>query len=157
MIIEIEHKYSVHRQIWETIQPERSVKVNQAYLHSDISKTIRVRVMGNRGYITIKGKTNSASRPEYEYEIPVEEARELIANFAYNVIEKTRHYVTYAGNVWEVDEFYGANEGMLIAEIELKSEDQHYEIPEWIHENITSDRRYSNAYLAEHPYKTWVK
>ncbi|MCD6068063.1 MAG: hypothetical protein K0S33_2889 [Bacteroidetes bacterium] len=155
MTYEIEHKYSVKPEIWKTVHPDKSVEVKQAYLHSDPDKTIRIRTMDSKGYITIKGKTVGASRPEYEYEIPHADALELIAGFATQVIEKRRHYVDYNGNTWEVDEFFGSNRGLMIAEIELSHEGQVYDLPEWIDKNITEDKRYSNSNLALRPYTTW--
>jgi CYTH domain-containing protein len=155
VIFEIEHKYSVKPELWKNVRPSKSVEVKQAYLHSDPAKTIRVRTMDGKGYITIKGATKGASRPEYEYEIPHADALELIAGFSSHVIEKKRHYVEYAGNTWEVDEFFGENEGLFVAEIELSSEDQEYALPGWTDRNITQDKRYSNSNLALKPYKTW--
>lgn len=155
MNIEIEHKYSVKPELWQQVVPRNSVEVKQAYLYSDPQKTVRVRVMGLQGFITIKGKTESASRPEFEYEIPVAEAEELIKLFCFRIIEKTRHYVDHNGHLWEVDQFYGENEGLFIAEIELDSVDETYDLPVWIDKDITADKRYSNSMLAEKPYKYW--
>jgi adenylate cyclase len=129
MATEIEHKYLVIKDIWGKIIPNKSVEIRQAYLLTDPEKTIRVRTKGNSGFITIKGKANRASRLEFEYEIPIEDAIELINKFCSNLIEKIRHIVIHDNNTWEVDEFKGLNEGLIVAEIELTSEDEKYSIP----------------------------
>jgi CYTH domain-containing protein len=118
-------------------------------------KTIRVRTKGNNGYITIKGKTVGASRPEFEYEIPIADANELIDSFCANLIEKTRHIVIHDNKTWEIDEFKDLNEGLIVAEIELTSEDEKYSIPNWVDKNVTDDLRYANSNLTIKPYKTW--
>lgn len=155
MATEIEHKYLVKHELWKQIVPESSVVVKQGYLSSIPTSTIRVRTLGNKGFITIKGKSTGASRPEYEYEIPLTDAEELLGLFCPEVIEKVRHYVHYASNIWEVDEFQGLNSGLVVAEIELEREEQQYEKPEWIDSDVTSDRRYSNSNLVLRPYSTW--
>jgi CYTH domain-containing protein len=126
MATEIEHKYLVIKDIWKKIIPNKSVEIKQAYLLTDPEKTIRVRTKGNSGFITIKGKSIGSSRLEFEYEIPIEDANELINKFCSNLIEKTRHIVIHDNNTWEVDEFKGLNEGLIVAEIELTSEDEKY-------------------------------
>jgi adenylate cyclase len=155
MLIEIEHKYLIIQSEWEKIVPEKSEIIKQAYLHSDPDKTIRIRTKGAKGFITIKGKTKGTSRPEYEYEIPLEDANELIRNFTKQLIEKTRHYILFEGKLWEVDVFEGENKGLIVAEIELQSETETYSIPHWIGENVTSDKRYANSNLAKHPFRNW--
>jgi len=155
MATEIEHKYLVIKDIWEKIIPNKSVEIRQAYLLTDPEKTIRVRTKGNSGFITIKGKANRASRLEFEYEIPIEDAIELINKFCSNLIEKTRHIVIHDNNTWEIDEFKGLNEGLIVAEIELTCEDDKYSIPNWIDKNVTEDLRYANSNLTIKPFKTW--
>ncbi|HEY1038663.1 MAG TPA: CYTH domain-containing protein [Bacteroidia bacterium] len=155
MALEIEHKYLVHHDRWKTIRPSKSVMVKQAYLYSDPSKTIRVRVMDDKGFITIKGKSTGASRSEYEYEIPLEDALGMIRELANKVIEKTRHYIHHGEHVWEVDVFEGENEGLIVAEIELGSEEENYLVPDWVHENVTQDKRYANSNLLNTPFRTW--
>jgi CYTH domain-containing protein len=155
MATEIEHKFLVFKNIWEKVIPYKSVEIKQAYLLTDPEKTIRVRTKGNSGFITIKGKSNGASRLEFEYEIPIEDANELINKFCSNLIEKTRHIVIHDDNTWEVDEFKGLNEGLIVAEIELKSEDEKYSIPNWIDKNVTEDLRYANSNLTLKPFSTW--
>lgn len=155
MAIEIEHKYLVKHDLWKEIVPEKSAVVKQAYLHSDISKTIRVRVMDDKGFITIKGKTTGASRSEFEYEIPHEDAISLIKELSDKVIEKTRHYINHGEHLWEVDVFEGDNAGLIVAEIELSSEQEKYSLPDWINENVTHDKRYANSNLLNVPFKEW--
>ena len=127
----------------------------QGYLHSDPEKTIRVRVTDSSGFLTIKGATSGASRLEYEYEIPKHEAIELLDHFTQNNISKLRYFICHENKVWEVDEFLAENEGLLVAEIELKSEDEAFEKPEWITEEVTCDKKYYNAQLSVNPYKNW--
>ena len=155
MATEIEHKYLVIKDIWKKIIPNKSVEIRQAYLLTDPEKTIRVRTKGNSGFITIKGKSNGSSRLEFEYEIPIEDAIELINKFCSNLIEKTRHIVIHDNNTWEVDEFKGLNAGLIVAEIELASEDEKYSIPNWIDKNVTEDIRYANSNLSINPFMTW--
>ncbi len=155
MPLEIEHKYLVDKSIWSSIKAENSLAIKQAYLSTDPEKTIRIRTLGNAAFITIKGKTENAVRKEFEYEIPIEEAEEMIALFGENVIEKTRHYIHHEDHLWEVDEFFGLNEGLLIAEVELAKEGEAYSIPTWAIENVSDDAKYYNSYLIKHPYTSW--
>lgn len=155
MATEIEHKYLVIKDIWKKIILNKSVEIKQAYLLTDPEKTVRIRTKGNSGFITIKGKSNGASRLEFEYEIPIEDAIELINKFCSNLIEKTRHIVIHDDITWEVDEFKGLNEGLIVAEIELTSEDEKYSIPNWIDKNVTEDLRYANSNLTIKPFSTW--
>ncbi len=155
MATEIEHKYLVNTDIWKNIIPDKSVEIRQAYLQTDPEKTIRIRTKGKSGFFTIKGKTVGASRLEFEYEIPIADANELINKFCSNLIEKTRHIVIHDNNTWEVDEFKGLNEGLIVAEIELASEDEKYSIPNWVDKNVTDDLRYANSNLTIKPFKTW--
>lgn len=155
MPLEIEHKYLVDSKKWELVIPEKSDLIKQGYLSTDPNKTIRIRTKGNQGFITVKGKSLTASRPEYEYEIPLHEAEEMLQAFCNQWIEKIRHYITHENKRWEVDVFHGENQGLIVAEIELESETEPYSIPEWATENITFDRRFSNSSLSVHPYSKW--
>lgn len=155
MAIEIEYKYLVKLDLWNKISPPKSVRIKQGYLATEPGKSIRVRVLDQKGFITIKGATVGAKRLEYEYEIPLEDAEELLANFCTKLVSKTRHYVLYDNHTWEVDVFDGLNSGLIIAEIELQSEDEVYSKPEWIGEDVTHDFRYSNSNLSLNPYSTW--
>ena len=155
MPTEIELKYLVNQELWKQIIPEKSVEIKQAYLLTDPNKTIRIRTKGDTGFITIKGKSIGASRPEFEYEIPLSDAIELINGFSSNIIEKTRHYVTYERKLWEVDEFKGLNAGLILAEIELSDENEEYSVPDWVGENVTVDQKYANSNLSIKPFTTW--
>ena len=154
MPTEIEHKYLIDSAAWGLVQPDSSVNIQQGYLLSVPEKTIRIRIAGNEGFITIKGKTIGASRPEYEYAIPVHEAEELLS-LCDSIIHKTRHRISVDGMEWEVDEFHGLNAGLWIAEIELSSEIESYSKPPWLGMEVTHDPLYSNSSLAKRPYSTW--
>lgn len=153
MGVEIERKFLVAQNTWRELGVP--VPYKQGYLVSDGQRTVRVRVAGDQGFITIKGPTSGVSRSEYEYEIPVEEAAELFRLCPLPIIEKFRTEVVYDGKVWEVDEFSGLNQGLLIAEIELTSEDEFFALPPWIGLEVTGDRRYYNSQLALNPYSNW--
>lgn len=155
MAIETEFKFLVHKDLWNQVIPNKSLDIRQGYLYSDENKTVRVRTKGEKGYLTIKGKTSGASRPEYEYEIPLDEAIELLNLFCPERIEKTRHEILFAGNKWEVDVFQGANEGLIVAELEVESETDAFEKPSWIGENVTDDSRYANSNLIKNPFVKW--
>lgn len=155
MATEIEHKYLVKADLWHKVAPHKSVHVKQAYLLTDPDKTIRVRTMGDQAFITIKGKASGASRLEYEYEIPLQDANELIGKFASDLIEKIRHYVIHETKTWEVDEFKGLNNGLMVAEIELATEEESYQLPAWVGRNVTDDHRYANSNLVSDPYINW--
>jgi len=155
MAIEIEHKYLVKQDLWNRILPSKSVRIKQGYLSTEPGKSIRVRVLDQQGFITIKGASVGPKRLEYEYEIPVQDAEELLDGFCTKLVSKVRHYVQYDNHTWEVDVFDGPNLGLVIAEIELQSEDELYSKPEWIDEDITHDFRYSNSNLSLNPYSTW--
>ena len=155
MGVEIERKFLVKTELWKNVKPQKSFTIKQAYLSRDPEKTIRVRVAGEKGFITIKGPTKGISRKEFEYEIPGSDAEELISDFTKNVIEKIRHHVLYKNKLWEVDEFKGDNEGLIVAEIELDDENEKIALPEWIDKEISSDRRYANSNLIAQPFKTW--
>ena len=126
---------------------------------ADPVRTVRVRTRGNQGFLTIKGRSNHAgiSRYEWEKEIPVEEAKELLNLCEPGIIDKTRYYIDFGRHTFEVDEFHGDNEGLTMAEIELTSEDEAFETPSWLGEEVTGDRRYYNSYLAKMPFTTWKK
>lgn len=133
----------------------RSERITQGYLSSVPERTVRVRIKGNEGFITIKGLSNASglTRYEWEKEIPVDEARELLQLSEPGMIDKTRYLVQVGKHVFEVDEFYGENEGLILAEIELQSEDEPFEKPEWLGKEVTGDPRYYNAMLSKKPYK----
>lgn len=155
MPTEIEHKYLVKTELWKQIVPDDSKPVKQGYVAATPVSSVRVRVLGDKGFVTIKGKSTNASRLEYEYEIPVVEAEEMLVAFCSEDIIKTRHYVQHGSHTWEVDEFHGLNSGLFVAEIELSSVDEQYELPNWIDINVTADKRYTNANLVLKPFTTW--
>jgi CYTH domain-containing protein len=155
MAIEIEHKFLVDKTLWQQVRPEKSVFMKQAYLSVDPAKTIRVRIAADKAFLTIKGIAKGISRQEFEYEIPVSDANQLIDDFTSEAVEKIRHYVTFANKLWEVDEFKGANEGLMVAEIELQSETEGFEKPGWALKDVTSDRKYANSSLSQNPFKNW--
>ena len=135
----------------------KSTRIIQGYLSSVPERTVRVRVKGDKGFITIKGigSQSGASRYEWEKEIPVEEVNELLKICEPGVIDKTRFLVPVGKHTFEVDEFYGENEGLIIAEIELNSEGESFETPNWIGQEVTGDARYYNSMLMKNPYKVW--
>lgn len=155
MNLEIERKFLIDKTLWQQVKPEKSAFMKQAYLSVDPAKTIRIRIAGETGFLTIKGLSKGISRQEFEYEIPVSDANQLINDFTSEAIEKIRHYVTFENKLWEVDEFKGANEGLMVAEIELQSEAEKFEKPEWVLDDVTSDQRYANSSLSQNPFKNW--
>jgi len=153
--VEIERKYLVHIEKWNRIDKGKKHFYRQGYLLTDPAKTIRVRVTGESGFITIKGKSVGASRQEYEYVIPKQDAIELLNQFCSSDVSKFRYIIPFAGKVWEVDEFLGANEGLIVAEIELSTEDEKFETPEWISKEVTGIEKYYNSNLSKRPFKEW--
>jgi adenylate cyclase len=151
--VEIERKFLLAGTSWRALGAP--VLLRQGYLSSDPARVVRVRVEGEQAYMTIKGKSSGATRGEWEYPIPLADANELLALCEQPLVEKTRRKIEFAGNVWEVDEFLGANQGLVIAEIELASEDQAFDKPDWIGEDVTHDKRYYNSNLAKHPFSSW--
>jgi CYTH domain-containing protein len=127
-----------------------AVKIVQAYLCVSEQRTIRIRIKGDKAFLTVKGASdaNGFSRQEFEYEIPVADAEALLQMSPYLAIEKERNLVPWKNHVFEVDVFHGSNEGLILAELELQSEDEAYEKPEWLGEEVTGNRRYYNAFMA---------
>lgn len=154
MGIEIERKFLVVGQPWVEARAV-GVRIQQGYLSREPQRTVRIRRTGEGAWITIKGKNVGASRPEFEYAIPLADAEPLLALCEPPVIEKTRYRLPHAAHVWEVDVFAGANAGLVVAEVEMESEDEAVELPSWVGAEVTSDRRYSNSSLASHPYRDW--
>lgn len=155
MAVEIEHKYLVESGLWNSVVPNKIVNIKQGYLSSDPNVSVRVRVLDDKGFVTVNGKTLGAKRLEFEYEIPLVDAEQMLREFGQRCVEKKRHYVLIENKIWEVDVFEGLNEGLIIAEIELTSEDERYFKPDWVTLDITQDYKYSNSNLAIHPYSTW--
>jgi len=150
---EIERKFLLNREKWLAIDKPTGQHFRQGYILTDPNKTIRVRTTETKGFLTIKGISVGASRSEYEYEIPLHEASELLDNFATSELEKIRYVITYKEKVWEIDEFLGDNFGLMVAEIELISEDEEFDLPEWIDQEVTEDQKYYNSNLTLNPFK----
>ena len=156
MALEIERKFLLKDSSWRNVvKTETAIK--QGYLNSEIERTVRVRVLGGKGFLTIKGKTENLTRKEFEYEVPLEDAQEMISLCENPVIEKIRYTVLLDGLTWEIDEFFGINEGLVVAEVELESEDHQFVTPEWVGTEVSSDSRYYNSALLSNPYSTWNK
>lgn len=155
MAVEIEHKFLLANDGWRK-HISRSVKYRQGYLSSQPTSSIRIRISDKQAWLNIKSATIGTHRHEYEYEIPVTDANEIISNLCGKpLIEKTRHFVIDDGNLWEIDEFEGCNQGLCIAEIELSSIGQSFAKPDWLGEEVTHDLRYYNNNLAIRPYLEW--
>ena len=151
---EIERKFLLRNNDWKSLA--RGIRYRQGYLTSQKERTVRVRTVEDKGFLTIKGPSVGASRMEYEYEIPVEDARILLDQLCEKpIIEKNRYKIKLNGFTWEVDEFLGENKGLYVAEIELEREDQPFEKPTWIGEEVTGDQRYFNSSLISNPYANW--
>mgnify|MGYP006144745591 CR=1 FL=1 len=147
--MEIERKFLVNEELWNRAEKPEPKLIIQAYLHRSPEKTIRIRVKGDKGFLTIKGPTNGISREEFEYEIPLEDATQLIEQFADKVLSKKRYEIPMGEHVWEVDVFLDNLEGLIIAEIELNAEDELFLKPEWATEDVSHDAQYFNANLIE--------
>lgn len=157
MAREIERKFLVTGEGWRQ-GVERSVRYRQGYLSSDKGCSIRVRVSEAGAHLNIKSATLGVQRHEFEYAIPLADAHEMLDTLCSGpLIEKTRHYVPHGGHLWEVDVFEGDNAGLVVAEIELAREDEPFERPDWVGEEVSQDPRYYNVCLVEHPYKTWAR
>ena len=153
---EIERKFLLTGDEWRSLA--KGTAYRQGYLNSQKERTVRVRTIDDKGFLTIKGISVGATRMEFEYEIPVEDARVLLDELCEKpLIEKNRYKIDYAGFTWEVDEFFGENQGLVVAEIELASEDQQFEKPDWVGEEVSGDPRYFNSNLIKEPYSRWAK
>ena len=154
MGVEIERKFKVK----DDFRPTGiGTEIAQGYLSQDPKRTVRIRIAGIQGFLTVKGETHGAERLEYEYAIPVKDARELLALCRTPPVEKTRYVETVGGKRWEVDVFHGANAGLRIAEIELLSAAEDFAVPPWAEAEVTGEERYYNAVLSAHPYAEWTE
>ncbi|MGO4820194.1 MULTISPECIES: CYTH domain-containing protein [unclassified Flavobacterium] len=155
-MIEIERKFLVKSEAFKNDFFSKR-KIKQGYLSSVPERTVRVRIKGDKAFITIKGASSNSglSRFEWEKEIPVQEAEQLLLLCEEGIIDKTRYEIKSGIHTYEVDEFYGANEGLIMAEIELNSEDESFEKPDWLGMEVTNDQRYYNSYLSANPFKKW--
>jgi adenylate cyclase len=156
MAQEIERKFLVAGSFHD--QATRQTRIVQGYLCSVPERTVRVRIKGTQGFLTIKGIGNAsgASRFEWEREVPPDEAEQLLAICEPGVIDKVRYLVPFGGHTFEVDEFHGENEGLIVAELELASEHEAFPRPPWLGAEVTGDTRYYNAMLMKHPYARWT-
>jgi adenylate cyclase len=153
MALEIERKFLVKEDTWGS---EQGTRYRQGYLNSVKERTVRVRTIGDKGYLTIKGVSKGPVRTEYEYEIPVTEAEAMLDELCEKpLIEKKRYKIEFKGLIWEVDEFFGENQGLIVAEVELEKEDQAFLKPEWVGEEVTGDPKYFNANLIHNPFQNW--
>jgi len=152
MAIEIERKFLAQGDAWRGAP---AVYFCQGYLNRSKERTVRIRVAGEQGFLTIKGATSGASRVEFEYDIPIADAKQMLALCDGPLIEKYRRKISYEGMVWEVDEFLGDNQGLVVAEIELESESQTFAKPDWVGDEVTQDARYYNSNLSLQPFNTW--
>ena len=154
MAIEIERKFLVRGNGWRSQAVGQVYR--QGYMSTEDGITLRARVVGDQGYLTIKGPSFGNSRSEYEYEIPLEDAQEMLNSLCSSpLIEKVRYKVDHGEFIWEVDEFAGENQGLIVAEVELNDENQKVELPDWIGEEVSQDKRYSNSNLSKNPWKNW--
>ena len=155
MPVEIERKFLVKNDTWWS-HVDHSTRIRQGYLAPIDKASVRVRIDGDKANINIKSATLGIRRMEYEYPIPVHEAEEMLNQLCRTPqIDKIRHRVKQGKHTWEIDEFFGDNMGLFVAEIELDSEDEVFEIPEWLGQEVTHDERYYNVNLVKHPFKNW--
>ena len=156
MGVEIERKFLIREGFESQWKGDvTGIPYVQGYLCRERGRTVRVRIAGPKAYLTIKGEVQGISRPEFEYAIPVEDARAMLLLCDGPLVEKTRHLIPHEGHVWEVDVFHGENEGLTLAEIELKAEGQKVPLPGWAGREVTGDQHYYNSSLSQHPYWEW--
>lgn len=156
MPIEIERKFLVNKEKWQRLPKPFGVLIRQGYLSANPECTVRIRIAGQEGFLAIKGKTQGTSRSEFEYQIPYEDAEQLFENFSIASVSKVRYKLMHEGKLWEVDEFLDENEGLVIAEIELRTEEEYFGKPDWLKEEVTTEEKYFNANLSTNPYKQWL-
>ncbi len=155
MGVEIERKYLLRNNHWRN-DADEGTRFCQGYLSAGGPGSVRVRVEGDKANINIKSATLDMSRLEFEYPIPMQDAEQMLRDICIQpLIEKTRYHVHFHGKLWEVDVFAGDNEGLTVAEVELQSKDEAIVLPDWVAEEVTSDKRYYNVCLVDHPYKDW--
>jgi CYTH domain-containing protein len=157
MATEIERKFLIHEDAWRGLAPSPGVHIRQGYLSSVKERTVRIRIADLRGFITVKGTTRGATRNEFEYEIPYGDAVTMLDGLCEPAqIDKTRYRINHRGVIFEVDEFHGPNAGLVVAEVELASEEETFDLPSWLGPEVTNDPRYFNSNLAQHPVSHWV-
>jgi adenylate cyclase len=150
---EIERKFLVRDDSWREGAAGR--RMRQGYLSLEPARTVRVRISDEQAWLNIKGRTEGVRRLEFEYPIPVDDARALLALCGDAVVDKTRYRVRHGAHTWEVDEFHGANAGLLVAEIELAHEDERFAQPPWLGREVSGEARYYNSSLAQRPFNSW--
>ena len=156
MAKEIERKYLINQDAWKP--RDGGIHFKQGYLNAQKERVVRVRIEGDKAKLTIKGVTTGVTRSEFEYAIPVEDASILLDNLCEQpLIDKHRHKEVHGGKTWEIDVFHGLNEGLVVAEIELGSEDEAFELPAWAVKEVSSDPRYFNSNLLKNPFSSWAK
>lgn len=148
-MVEIEYKYLVNKALWESLEKPIPELIVQGFLYKSKELVVRIRIKGNKGFLTLKGKTVGVTRSEFEYEIPLVDAEDIMAQFTEKSIRKLRYEIKIGEHIWEVDEFKGKLDGLVLAEIELSSEDEAYEVPKWVTENVSHDKNYYNSILIE--------
>lgn len=149
MATEIEYKFLVNATAWASIDKPKPKHILQGFISKNEDRVVRVRVIDEQGFLTIKGKSVGLSRSEYEYEIPKQDAEELLDQFTDKYIEKLRYEINIAGKTWEVDEFKGKLDGLILAELEVESENEEFTLPNWVTENVSTDPAYYNAVLID--------
>ena len=156
MPLEIERKFLLADETWRGIA--EAIPYRQGYLSTHPGATVRVRTVGDKGFLTVKGQSVGISRLEFEYEIPFTEANAMLDKLcSHTLIEEKRTKIAHEGFIWEIDEFFGENQGLLVAEIELEREEQVFIKPPWVGKEVSGDSRYFNSSLIKHPYKKWSK
>lgn len=154
MALEIERKFLLKNDDWRGLATGKLYQ--QGYIKNDVASAVRVRIAGESAFLTIKSEVTGATRLEYEYSIPVNDAEEMLEKLCKKPqIEKKRYVIKIDELIWEVDEFFAENAGLIVAEVELESEDQQITLPSWIGKEVTGDPKYYNANLIEHPFKNW--
>ncbi len=155
MAIEIERKFLIQGDGWRELA--LGTVYRQGYLASGSERTVRVRIAGNSAYLTIKSASVGISRAEFEYEIPIADAAQMLDTLCDRpLIEKTRYKILHEGILWEVDEFSGENQGLIVAEVELTDPDRAFALPDWIGQEVSDDPRYFNSNLVKHPFQDWA-
>ncbi len=154
MAHEIERKFLLANQDWRALVTGSFV-LKQGYLSTTPKSTVRLRVKSDKAMLTVKSKNTGIRRSEFEYEIPIRDAEEMLQLCQTPLIEKTRYTITIGKHIWEIDEFSGANSGLLVAEIELDTEEESFEKPAWVGEEVSTDARYYNSNLVAHPFTQW--
>jgi adenylate cyclase len=151
---EIERKYLLRNDLWR--EGASGTMYRQGYLNSVKERTVRIRTVGDKAFLTIKGITVGATRAEYEYPIPTDDCNAMLDALAEKpLIEKKRYKIKHGGLIWEIDEFFGDNKGLIVAEVELQSESQSFSKPDWVGEEVSGDPRYFNSNLIKHPFTKW--